>query len=97
MQDPTGNQIINTDDPTQPQSGAQLHRYQLDLAILESEYKKSQRRKEEIDLEIRELKKKKQQLDFEIADKEKELKNLESEMMMAEQEIHSLKKKIKLI
>ena len=48
----------------QSQSNAQLHRYQLDLAILESEYKKNQRLKEEIDLEIRELKKKKQQLDF---------------------------------
>lgn len=97
MQDPTGDEIMDMDDPTQQQSGGQLHRYQLDLAILESEHKKNERRKEEIDLEIRELKKKKQQLDFEIADKEKELKALESEMMMSEQEIHSLKKKIKLI
>lgn len=84
-------------DPTQQSNNAQTHRYQMDLVIAESDYKKNSRRKEELELEVRELEIKRTQFDFEIADRKRELKKIDNDSLMLGQEIQRLKKKINLL
>lgn len=59
-----------------PQTEAKRHRLQMDIMIKDSDFKKNERKKIDLDVAIRDLKRKRNQIDVEIQQKEIELKKL---------------------
>lgn len=78
-------------------TAAQKNRIQSELIILESDYKKNEREKGELVMEIRRLKKEKTQIEIYLEEKEQGIKKLESEQAMVEGEMKNLKKKLNLL
>lgn len=78
-------------------TAAQKNRIQSELIILESDYRKNEREKGELAMEIRRLKKEKTQIEIYLEEKEKGIKKLESEQAMVEGEMKNLKKKLNLL
>ena len=59
-----------------PQVEARKHRLQMDIMIKDSDFKKNERKKIDLDVAVRDLKRKRNQIDVELQQKETELKKL---------------------
>ncbi|MCX6766110.1 MAG: hypothetical protein NT136_04095 [Candidatus Moranbacteria bacterium] len=77
--------------------GAQVRRIQLDLTILESDYRKNERELEDLRLELTKMKRQRSQLDLEIGEEEEKVKKLQNEQMILVDELKRLKHKMNLL
>lgn len=85
---------MNTNDT---QKEAKKHRLQMEIVMKESDYKKEEHKKVEMEIEIRKLKQKQQQIVMEIATKERDMGKLHGEQLMRFAEIKKLKNELNLL
>lgn len=76
---------------------AQLRRLQSDLLILESDLRRNERKKSEIQMMLKKLKHQRDLLIIEIKSKEDEIKKIDSNQFIINEDIKMLKKKINLL
>lgn len=77
-----------------PQKEADRRRYQSDMLILDSDFKKKERQKGDIMMEKRRLKQKLDQVQAELEEKDRELKKITQEQFMIGNDINSLKRRM---
>lgn len=80
-----------------PQKDARKHRIQMEIVMKDGDYKKNERKKMEVEIEIRQLKQKRAQLDSEIMAKERDLNGLHGNQLVLLGEIKKLKNELNLL
>lgn len=81
-------------DDEKEKKNADKRRFENDLIALQSDQKKSEKKVENLELDLRVLQKKYTAIGFEIKDKQEEMKKSQSDMQFLEEEVRVLKKKI---
>lgn len=81
-------------DQDQQDNLSRKHRLQNDLLIRESDYKKNQVRKGQLDIAMRQARRKMDLLAADIEQSKKEMAKIDSEQIMLEVEMKKLKKEI---
>lgn len=76
---------------------AQLRRLESDLLILQSDFRKNERKKIDIQIELKKIKHEKDILTSNIQTKEAEIKKIDSNQFVINEDIKALKKKINLL
>jgi len=85
-------------DPSQQQDvGRQRNELQRDMIMADSDLRKAEAKKIELEAEIRKLKKDQSQIAVDIQGKQEEAKKLEFEVMQLEVKIRDIRKKINLL
>ena len=77
-----------------PEKEAKRHRIQMDMVMKEGDFKKGERKKAELEIEIRQIKQKKSQLEFELMAKEREMGKIQGDQSMLFAEIKKLKNQL---
>lgn len=80
-----------------PEKEAKRHRIQMDMVMKEGDFKKGERKKVELEIEIRQIKQKKSQLEFELVAKEREMGKIQGDQSMLFAEIKKLKNELNLL
>jgi len=80
-----------------PQKDARKHRIQMEIVMKDGDYKKNERKKMEVEIEIRQLKQKRVQLDSEIMAKERDLNGLHGNQLVLLGEIKKLKNELNIL
>lgn len=81
--------------PTQdPQKEADRRRYQNEMLLLDSDFKKKGRQKVELEMEKKRLKQKLDQVQAELAEKDQQLKKITQEQFLISNDMNSLKRKM---
>ena len=80
-----------------PQKDAKRHRIQMEMVMKDGDYKKNERKKMEVEIEIRQLKQKRVQLDSEIMAKERDLNGLHGNQLVLLGEIKKLKNELNIL
>lgn len=81
-------------NPKDPEKEARKHRIQMDMVMKEGDFKKGERKKIELEIEIRQIKQKKSQLEFELMTKEREMGKIQGDQSMLFAEIKKLKNQL---
>jgi hypothetical protein len=81
-------------NPKDPEKEAKRHRIQMDMVMKEGDFKKGERKKIELEIEIRQIKQKKSQLEFELMSKEREMGKMQGDQSMLFAEIKKLKNQL---
>jgi len=79
------------------QKQADRRRYQNDMLLLDSDFKKKERQKAEIALEKKKLEQKLNQVQMELEEKDRQLKKITQEQFLIGNDMNSLKRKMNVL
>lgn len=77
-----------------PQKDADRRRYQNEMLLLDSDFKKKGRLKMDLEMEKKRLKQKLDQVQAELAEKDQQLKKITQEQFLISNDINSLKRRM---